>query len=279
MPHTATYNQDNDKLYLFPGERLTDDEYQRVTACGLRWWRGHKAFVGNWTPEREDVVQAFATIEAVDEPEDFQGRAARFTGKAKRAQGRADARRGAVRQIMDAIPLGQPMLRDHSSARRYRRDMDRVDAHHKALRAEQGKADHYTRRAEGTARRERQLHTPAHIARRIETLKAEQRKCARRVTWGASSAEHAQRWADHLGQRIKHEETRLARLVGETGQGVPVPTDFQVGQHVATVRGKAEVIKVTPKKVKCRMLDGESPHLPGPFREWLEKPERLRPAA
>ena len=42
MPHTATYNQDNDKLYLFPGERLTDDEYQRVSACGLRWWRGHR---------------------------------------------------------------------------------------------------------------------------------------------------------------------------------------------------------------------------------------------
>ena len=106
MPHAAKYNQDNDKLYLFPEDRLTDEEYQQVTRAGLRWWRGHRAFVGNWTPEREDVVLKFAPIATVDEPENFQGRAARLTGKAKRAQGRADARRGAVRQIMDAIPLG-----------------------------------------------------------------------------------------------------------------------------------------------------------------------------
>lgn len=79
MPHTAKYNQDNDKLYLFPDARLSDDDYQLVTGAGLRWWRGHRAFVGNWTPEREDVVLKFAPITTVDEAEDFQARAERFS--------------------------------------------------------------------------------------------------------------------------------------------------------------------------------------------------------
>ena len=53
----------------------------------------------------------------------------------------------------------------------------------------------------------------------------------------------------------------------------------QVGQLVATVRGKAQVLKITPKKVRVRLLEGEGLHLPGPFREWLEQPDRLRATA
>lgn len=155
--------------------------------------------------------------------------------------------------------------------------MERVDSHQKVLRAEQGKADHYTRRTEGTERRERQVQNPAHIAGRIERLKAEQRKCARLAERGASSPERAQRWVTHIGQRILHEQARLSKLTGETGQRVKEPGDFQVGQHVATVRGQAQVLKITPKKVKVRLLEGESPHLPSTFREWLEQPARLQP--
>ena len=66
------------------------------------------------------------------------------------------------------------------------------------------------------------------------------------------------------GGLLARRETRLARLTGETGQ---------------TVRGKASVVKVAPKKVRVRLLEGESPHLPGTLREWLEAPKRLRKVA
>lgn len=282
MPHTATYNQDNDKLYLRPEAHVSDEDYARLTACGLRWWRGHRAFVGNWTPEREDLVLEFAKeITVVDEPDDPEARAARFQGKAKRAQGRADERRGAVRQILGRIPPGQPILRDHPSARRHRRDLERVESHEQAIRAEQGKADYYAERARGAERRCRQQEDAGVVRRRIAELEAKQRKCQRLAGKGASSPERAERWAAHLGRRIEHEQARLARITGETGQRpqVQVPGDFQVGQLVATVRGKAQVLKITPKKVRVRLLEGEGLHLPGPFREWLEQPDRLRATA
>lgn len=127
MPNTAKYNLDNDKLSLFPDDRLNEEEYQRVTAAGLRWWRGHQAFVGTWTPEREDVVLTFAAkVEVVDEQGDPEARAARLQGRADRAQGRADERRSAVRQILGRIPPGQPILCDHPGGRRHRHDLERV---------------------------------------------------------------------------------------------------------------------------------------------------------
>lgn len=279
MPHTAKYNQDNDKLYLFPEDRLSEEEYGRVTAAGLRWWRGHRAFVGNWTPEREDLVLEFAPIATVDEPDDPQARTARFQGRARRAQGRADERRGAMRLILGSIPLGQPILRDHPSAKRHRRDLERVEGHEKALRAELGKVDHYARRVEGAERRGRQQQDPAVLSRRVRELEAEHRKCQRRAALGGSDQAHAQRWVAHLAQRLTHERARLARLTGETGQPVHVAADFTPGELVQTIRGRASVVKVASKKVRVRLLEGESPHLPGTFREWLEAPERLRKVA
>ena len=184
-----------------------------------------------------------------------------------------------MRLILGSIPLGQPILRDHPSAKRHRRDLERVEGHKKALRVEQGKADHYARRVEGAERRGRQGQDAGVVSRRVRELEAEHRKCQRRAALGGSGQAHAQRWVDHLARRIEHERVRLARLTGETGQVVHVPGDFTPGELVQTVRGKASVVKVAPKKVRVRLLEGESPHRPGTFREWLEVPERLRKVA
>ena len=114
------------------------------------------------------------------------------------------------------------------------------------------------------------------MTRRLHGLEAEHRKCQRRAALGGPGQAHAQRWVDHLARRTLHERARLARLIGETGQVVHVSGDFTPGEVVRTVRGQASVVKVAPKKVRVRLLEGESPHLPGLFREWLELPERLR---
>lgn len=117
------------------------------------------------------------------------------------------------------------------------------------------------------------------VTRCLHGLEAEHRQCQRRAALGGSNQAHARRWVDHLARRIKHKRARYVHLTGETGQVVQVAADFTPGEVVQTVRGRAEVVKVAPKKVRVRLLPGESPHLLGTFREWLEVPERLRKVA
>lgn len=71
---------------------------------------------------------------------------------ADKAAARSDQRFDAARAIADRIPLGQPILVDHHSARGHRRDLARIDANMGKAVAEQRLSEHHASKADGLAR-------------------------------------------------------------------------------------------------------------------------------
>jgi hypothetical protein len=73
----------------------------------------------------------------------------RMRGRAERLRGASEAKRRAVRQVEEMIPLGQPILVGHHSERRHRRDLERIrSGFSKSVELGQ-RADELERRARG----------------------------------------------------------------------------------------------------------------------------------
>lgn len=87
--------------------------------------------------------------------EDYQerkeARIDRLEERAARAQAESDAASHAARQIMDHIPLGQPILVGHHSEKGHRRDLDRIDLQMQKSFEAGEKATYYASRAESAA--------------------------------------------------------------------------------------------------------------------------------
>jgi hypothetical protein len=72
----------------------------------------------------------------------------RMRARADKARAESEARLSQASQMASAIPFGQPILVGHHSEKRHRRDLERIDNHHrKAVEASQ-KAEHYERKAQ-----------------------------------------------------------------------------------------------------------------------------------
>lgn len=71
----------------------------------------------------------------------------RYEARAASAAAASNAAHQQARRIGDAIPLGQPILVDHYSANRHRRDIGRIDAAMRKSCELQDKAEHYAQKA------------------------------------------------------------------------------------------------------------------------------------
>src|SRR6478672_7920793 len=129
---TATYSPDDNKLRLYPDGRLPRDLYDRVRAAGFVWAAKQELFVAPaWTPDRADLlIELCGEIgdEDTSLAERAEERAERFEEyRDARAQG-AEHAHAAVAQIANAIPLGQPILVGHHSAKRARKDAEKIES-------------------------------------------------------------------------------------------------------------------------------------------------------
>lgn len=86
--------------------------------------------------------QAIADYEAARE-----AKVDRYRAYAERASGRSAAAMGREHAIADMIPMGQPVLADHYSAGRHRRDLGRMDSLIRKSIEEDGKAAYWQRKA------------------------------------------------------------------------------------------------------------------------------------
>jgi len=75
-------------------------------------------------------------------------RAERLRGWADSRDTKASAARDTADAIMDAIPMGQPVLLGHHSQRRHERDLDRLDRAARANLEHGAKAEEFRRRAD-----------------------------------------------------------------------------------------------------------------------------------
>lgn len=176
----ATYSPEDNKLRLYTDERLDPETYARVKAAGFIWAPRQKLFVApKWTPEREDLLLDLCEDiedEEMTLEERAEVRAERFDGYSERRGAEAEIAREGVAKIANGIPLGQPILVGHHSARKAQKDAERIEAGmHRAVKL-RDTARYWEARAEGVLHHAEYKALPTVRARRIKTLEAEQRK-------------------------------------------------------------------------------------------------------
>lgn len=88
-------------------------------------------------------------IGRADYAERIEAKRARLETAADNARNRADAGYRRMKDIMDGIPMGQPILVGHHSERRHRRDLERADRGMRTFVEEGRKADYLADRAAG----------------------------------------------------------------------------------------------------------------------------------
>jgi protein-L-isoaspartate O-methyltransferase len=177
---TATYSPEDNKLRLYPFQRLEPGLYARVKEAGFKWAPKQELFVAPmWTPSRADLLTDLCG-DIGDEDKSLVERATeraeRFDDySAKRAEDAESAHAG-VESIAGNIPLGQPILVGHHSERRARKDAERIEnGMRKAVKMWET-SKYWQDRAAGALRHASHKEAPEVRARRIKGLEADRRK-------------------------------------------------------------------------------------------------------
>lgn len=176
----ATYSPEDNKIRIYPDARLAKDVYARVKAAGFKWAPKQELFVAPmWTPEREDLAEELCG-ELEDEDttlaERQEARAERFEGYHGKRKAEADRVRERVEEISNGIPLGQPILVGHHSAKRARKHAEQIkEGMTKAVKLWRT-AKYWTERARGALAHAKYKELPAVRHRRIKGLEADRRK-------------------------------------------------------------------------------------------------------
>lgn len=177
---SATYAPEDNKLRIYPYARLDSTTYNMVKGAGYKWAPKQECFVAPmWTPAREDIALALAgQIDDEDTTllERAEERAERFVDYSGKRNSEAQSAYHGAHAIMDAIPLGQPILVGHHSERRARKDAERIEnGLRKAVNLWQT-SQYWQERAKGALRHAKYKERPDVRARRIKGLEADLRK-------------------------------------------------------------------------------------------------------
>jgi protein-L-isoaspartate O-methyltransferase len=196
---SATYSPEDNKLRLYPSERLTPETFARVKAAGFSWAPKQALFVAPmWTPSREDLlIELCGEIGDEDKSlvERAEERSERFEAYSESRAEDSEASRKAVAAIAGNIPFGQPILVGHHSERHARKDAERIE-NGMAKAVKMWEASKYWQdRAAGAVRNARYKELPSVRARRIKGLEADKRKQEREA---AEYARTARFWKGEL---------------------------------------------------------------------------------
>lgn len=183
-------------------------------------------------------------------------RAERFAGYADNAAARSEARSTAGHQMLDAIPMGQPILRGHHSEKRDRAYRNRAFDNLEAGFREADKATHWSNRAEAVTTHQQRRHNTGAVLRRIEKLEADERFWVRTLETGTNSSG----WTTDTPERVDEINFRLAKVREEleakraeiaekeqTGVKIWSKADFQKGDFARIGNHWNEIIRVNAK--------------------------------
>lgn len=132
MKIQATYSLEDNKLRLYPSERLPIDLYNRLKSVGFKYAPMQKIFVAPmWTPLRESIcIELAGEIENEDMTleQRAQERAERFENyAAKRAQD-ANNYADVADRLSEPFKDGQPILIGHHSQRKAEKLQERIQS-------------------------------------------------------------------------------------------------------------------------------------------------------
>jgi hypothetical protein len=263
----ATYNITSNRLKVWFAERLPKDEYEAAKRIGFVYWFGSKCLTCAWRPAAEDFILARGIeIEEDDRPDDTEARVERFDGYA------TDAERNAA--------SSESYLNTRANTERRRRN-----ALNGAM-SETERAAYWQGRIERSIRHAAFKERPDVIARRIAELETDLRRHVASFTphtnkagevmrygsqvivgpkggRGGHAVEEsslparkaaAQRWVDHIENRLIYERAALAAAGGiQADFAAPGGVAIEVGGAVKAPRwcrdGWLEVLKVNKKTV------------------------------
>jgi phospholipid N-methyltransferase len=191
----ATYSPEDNKIRIYPDERLPADLYDKIKSAGYGWAPKQKLFVAPmWTPNRHDIaLELCGGIEDEDATliERAEVRADRFEGyeerrieDAERATNYADKLTGGVDG--DSIVIGH-----HRNDHAERQAKKVKNALQRAVNMWET-ADYWKRRANGVLRNVNYKDKPEVRARRIKGLEADKRKRERQL---AENVEASRFWS------------------------------------------------------------------------------------
>jgi Domain of unknown function (DUF3560) len=216
----------------------------------------------------ESDRRTFAEAEA-ERNERAEDRAERMAGYAANAAARSQAGYDKSRQILDGIPMGQPILVGHHSERRHRRDLARADAGMRTSVEEGRKAEHYEHRAANAETYQASRESVPVTMRRIAKLEAEQRKLQRRVDGTDPYMNYGKpatgNYRERLTARLADIADELAYWRGvvakaaENGVKVWSRADFTKGDFVRFHGSWYEVTRVNGKSLTIPAMINDGP--------------------
>jgi hypothetical protein len=182
---TATYSPEDNKLRLYPSERLSEEVFQRVKDAGFRWAPRQELFVApSWSVSREDLAMELAgdiEPEGTTLAERAEIKAARLDAIAEKRARESDAFQNAAQAISERFSAGQPILIGHHSERMAMKDKERMEANAKKAKEAHDAIGYWQYRASGVERYANMKNSPRVRARRIKTLLSELRDLQRRL--------------------------------------------------------------------------------------------------
>jgi hypothetical protein len=240
------------------------DHYKINRAAGALRAAGHEV-----TVEIDDSGRrAFAEVES-DRYARAEDRAEYHAERAQAAEARAAGHWNAERQILDMIPMGQPILVGHHSEGRHRRDLARADSHMRHGLEELGKRDYHDNRAEAAATHQQSRENVRTTQRRLEKLEAEQRKLQRRVDGTDPYMSYGKpatgAYLERLTVRLAEIADELAywrkHVADQEAAGVKIWTraDFTKGDYMLFMGAWYEVLRVNGKSVTIPAMINDGP--------------------
>jgi len=254
MTITATYSPEDNKLRLYPSQRLDAETFERVKAAGFKWAPRQELFVApKWTCAREDLATELA---GEIEPEEMtlaeraELKAERLDQLASKRSTEANAFARRADEISERFAMGQPILVGHHSERRARKDQERMHAATNKANEAHRAANYWLYRAEGVERFATMKNSTRTRANRIKTLLAELRDLQRAINSAHGGLQIWEKITEDRPDLIKEVFNRYREDV--TGGGFMTWSKIDAGELDA-VEARAAAIE------NCkRRIDGEN---------------------
>jgi hypothetical protein len=181
--------------------------------------------------ETYDADEAFDALQAAGEE-----RADALAEKAGRERALSEGSYAASHKATAGIPFGQPILVDHHSEGRHRRDLARSDSHMRHSIEHGAKADRASARSDAALRQADRRENPVVMGRRVERLEARQRQLSRWLEGAGDAPLMRGELAD-----VEQEIAFLRRSIEESGVQQFTKADFQKGD-LALIRGRWRIV-------------------------------------
>jgi hypothetical protein len=151
----ATYNITNNRLKFYIERRLNEEEYKIAKAANFQWWPGQKCFSAVWTPQAEDFILSFCSIDEDDTPDDLEARVNRFQKYAENDEKESEY---AAQRANEATTTRRAEQAEHTAVKKL------------------DEAVYWNRRIAGAIAHAQHKERRDVIARRIKGLEADKRK-------------------------------------------------------------------------------------------------------